>query len=92
MAKQQQNVFLGEDVPMLSQDNSGESAVFEKRMLYGEDERQVGKLTRLKYYANIHCCKVEVKCFCFCSCSLIEKASTVCRKVMEMGKKHSFLK
>lgn len=61
-AKQQQNVFLGEDVPALSQDNSRESAVFEKQMLCRKDERQLGRLTRLKDYATIHCCNMEVKC------------------------------
>ena len=64
-AKQQENVFLREDVPVLSQDNSGESVVFEKQMLCREDERQLGKLTGLKDYATIHCCKMEVKCIFF---------------------------
>lgn len=72
-AKQQESAFLGEDVPVLSQDNSGESVVFEKQMLCREDERQLGKLTRLKDYATIHCCKMEVKCIHFFL--LMEKAS-----------------
>lgn len=61
-AKQRQNVFLREDVPVLSQDNSRESVIFEKQMLCREDKRQLGRLTRLKDYATIYCCNMEVKC------------------------------
>lgn len=57
--------FFREDVSVLFQNNSGESVVFEKQMFCREDERQLGKLTRLEDYATIHCCKTEVKCICF---------------------------
>lgn len=60
----QENALLKEDVPALFQD-SGKSVVFEEQMLPREDEIQLGKLSRLKDYATIHCCKMEVKFICY---------------------------